>query len=410
MVEVSESIKSARTEARLQVSLEFEGKDRRDVVFLLTLANMIKIALKDRPNVIEYLQQLETPEGQREILSLAQEFDQAIDNFNKTAGNKNIDPKFENILGVRIENKLGLDGTIPQLLGEGVIRPHDAVEEFKAGEQTLEAQNTYMSNSEKAEHDEEFLKEIRESGKWSRLHLDAKSPKHFLATMIIDLYPGMLRRTGRYQELDTDELVRALCESLDSKSEFFRLIKEQGRFTKEEFSAEFVDETNEPMEILAPHFSITLRQFTIGDSAHIFNLINRNRNHFSQFGDETADKYKTLRDVENSILNPKNPDRLRFGVWNDKGEFVGTINLTPDKNNSHRGEIGYYLGPEFIGKGNMLNSVLTLSEYAFYHLGYEELYGKIHPDNIASQKVLLKAGFKETGEEEKDKLFTLRKS
>ena len=94
-------------------------------------------------------------------------------------------------------------------------------------------------------------------------------------------------------------------------------------------------------------------------------MINRNRGHFSQFGDETADKYKTLRDVEESILNPKNPNRLRFGVWSSGGEFVGSINLTPDKDNGQRCEIGYYLGPEYIGKGYMLNSVLTLSTYGF---------------------------------------------
>ena len=240
---ISEMVKSARADAYNQVSSEFEGKDKRDVVFLLTLANMANNALKDRSNVSDYLKRLETSEGQTELLSLAKEFDQAIDNFNRTAGQE-VDDKFENILEVRSEDKLGRNGTIPQLLGKGTIRPHEAVQEFKSGEQTLSAQNTYMNNSEIAEHNNDFLKQITESGKWSRLHLNAKSPKHFLATLLIDLYPGMLRRTGRYGEVDTDELVRALCESLDSKGEFFKLIKDQGWFTEEEFSKEFVDTIN----------------------------------------------------------------------------------------------------------------------------------------------------------------------
>jgi len=173
---------------------------------------------------------------------------------------------------------------------------------------------------------------------------------------------------------------------------------------------------SKPIEIPAPHFGITLRQFTIDDAPHIFILINNNREHFEQFGDTTSEKYKTLTEVGESILHPKNEERLRFGIWNEKQEFVGSINLTPDEKNKQRGEIGYYLSPHHTGKGHMLNSLLTLTAHAFTKQGYEELYGKVHEDNIASQKVLMKAGFKETGEEidEKTKIrsiiFTLMRS
>lgn len=404
---MSENVRSARVDTYSQVSTKFKGKDKRDVIFLLTLANMTKNALSDRPNVGDYLKPLETLDGQREILFLAKEFDQAIDNFNKTAGQE-VDDKFENILEVRKEDKIGMNGTIPQFLGEGIIRPHKAIQEFKAGEQTLSAQNTYMSNSEIAEHDNKFLKQITESGKWSRLHLNAKSPKHFLATLLIDLYPGMLRRTGRYGEVDTDELVRALCESLNKRSGFFKLIKEQNWFTEEEFSKEFIKDI--PIVIEAKHFGITLHQFTIEDAPHIFILINNDREHFKQFGDTTSKKYKTLKDVEESILHPENRERLRFGIWDNNNEFVGSINLTPDKDNHKRGEVGYYLSPHHTGKGHMLNSVLTLATHAFNKLRYDELYAKVHKKNISSQKVLLKAGFEETSENKKNKIYTLVRS
>lgn len=169
------------------------------------------------------------------------------------------------------------------------------------------------------------------------------------------------------------------------------------------------------IEIAAPHFAITLRQFTLDDATHIFTLIDNNREHFKQFGDTTSDKYPTLTSVEESISNPKNTDRLRFGIWNDKSEFLGSINLTPDEDNNKRGEIGYYLSPNHTGKGHMLKAVLTLATYAFNTKEYAELYGKVHPDNIASQKVLLKAGFKVTGEEidketgQRSIIFTLKR-
>jgi RimJ/RimL family protein N-acetyltransferase len=172
---------------------------------------------------------------------------------------------------------------------------------------------------------------------------------------------------------------------------------------------------SKPIEIPACHFGITLRQFTIDDAPYIFILINNNRKHFEQFGDTTSEKYKALSDVEESILQPKNEKRLRFGIWNDKDKFIGSINLTPDEDNTKRGEIGYYLSPHHTGKGHMLNSLLTLATYAFTKGGYEELYGKVHENNVASQKVLMKAGFKETGEEIDEKtrtrsiIFTVKK-
>ena len=172
-------------------------------------------------------------------------------------------------------------------------------------------------------------------------------------------------------------------------------------------------QTAKPIEIPAPHFGITLRQFSLSDAPHIFILINKNRKHLSRFGDTTSKKYPTLASVENSITNPSNPDRLRFGIWNNKHKFVGSINLTPDEDNAKKGEVGYYLGREFTGRGYMLNATLTLATYAFYHRGIDELYAKVDLQNDASAKVLEKAGFRETGKTMEDGretiIFTLRK-
>lgn len=167
--------------------------------------------------------------------------------------------------------------------------------------------------------------------------------------------------------------------------------------------------TRKPIEILADSTGVRLKQFTTGDSQAIFGLIDRNRSHLSQFGDTTAEKYKTIESVEESISNPKNPDRLRFGIW-DNGVLVGSVNLTPDDDDKTKGEIGYYLGSEFTGKGYMIKAVTTLTEFAFKNLGYKEIYGKVHKDNIGSQKVLLKSGFIENSSVDEDLVFTLKKS
>lgn len=161
------------------------------------------------------------------------------------------------------------------------------------------------------------------------------------------------------------------------------------------------------IEIPSDSRLVTLRQFSLADAQHIFKLINKSREHLSQFGDETAAKYPTLRSVEDSITNPKNPKRLRFGVWSNKNVLVGSINLTPDENNPKRAEIGYYLGAKHMGKGYMTEAVITLTEWAFSYRGFKELYAKVHKDNAASAKVLLKSEFKETGRDKDEIIFTL---
>lgn len=167
--------------------------------------------------------------------------------------------------------------------------------------------------------------------------------------------------------------------------------------TQEGSTQPIKDIASNPIEILSSDSNITLRQFTPQDSEEILTLIDRNRTHLSQFGDDTSDKYPTLETVRESIDHPKNPKRLRFAMRNKEGKFVGSINLTPDKNDPTQGEIGYYLGAEFQKQGYMGKAVEVLTNYGFNNLAYKTIYGDIAEGNTASISVLLKAGYKESG-------------
>ncbi|MDD2822867.1 MAG: GNAT family N-acetyltransferase [Candidatus Daviesbacteria bacterium] len=153
------------------------------------------------------------------------------------------------------------------------------------------------------------------------------------------------------------------------------------------------------IEITSSDGELILKQFSPSDTQEIFELIDRNREHLSQNEEDTSDKYPTLESVEISILQPSNPDRLRFGIRDAQGTLLGSINLTPEKDNPHKGEIGYYLGKEATGKGYTTKAVNLLTDYAFNHLGYQELYGIVANTNKPSQEVLRRAGYKETGKE-----------
>ena len=137
---------------------------------------------------------------------------------------------------------------------------------------------------------------------------------------------------------------------------------------------------NNPIEIVSSDGGIVLRQFTLRDSEEIFALIDR-----------------TLQSVRESIEHPKNPERLRFAIRNKERQMAGSINLTPYEKGSTRGEVGYYLGSEFQKKGYMVKAVEILTNYGFDFLNYKIIYGDIAEGNISSEKVLLKAGYQETG-------------
>lgn len=61
------------------------------------------------------------------------------------------------------------------------------------------------------------------------------------------------------------------------------------------------------------------------------------------------------------------------------------------------GQIGYWMGQEFAGKGLMQDAVLALCGFAFGHLGLHRLEAACIPSNTRSINVLEKTGFKREG-------------
>jgi hypothetical protein len=237
------AVKAARRMARELVSPEIGATDDARDTRLLTAVEMVGGLLSGRENIKEYCHWAELTENQPTLLKLTREFDQAITRFNSTAGPQIDEEKYINASEVKSEDKLGTE-VIPEFLGRETSGPRRTIETVKAGMKALLDQNWYMANSEDARQDDELRRVIHESGQWSEIHLRAKSPKHFWAMALVDLYPGLLKRTRRYgMDLDTDELVRSVCEFLDPHSELFNLIKEQGWFTSDEFSQKWLDET-----------------------------------------------------------------------------------------------------------------------------------------------------------------------
>ncbi|HEY4963340.1 MAG TPA: GNAT family protein [Candidatus Saccharimonadales bacterium] len=125
-------------------------------------------------------------------------------------------------------------------------------------------------------------------------------------------------------------------------------------------------EQAEPLEISLDGY-ILLRQVTPEDSQTMFDLIDRNRDHLSQHGDDTAGNYTTPESVaERNELQGDN--ELRFGIWDTsinesehlakrfEPRLAGFIKLTQKPDAPI--EIGYYLDEAQQYKGIMARQLL----------------------------------------------------
>lgn len=134
---------------------------------------------------------------------------------------------------------------------------------------------------------------------------------------------------------------------------------------------------------------VTLRRLTVADAAAYFSAVEANKEHLSQFADETAAKYPDLQTVEESITHPTNPDKLRLGIW-DGATFVGSINLTPD-DEGRTAEIRYWLDERYTGHGYATLAAKALGNYARDR--YEVVHADVVEGNTSSENVLLRSGF-----------------
>lgn len=161
---------------------------------------------------------------------------------------------------------------------------------------------------------------------------------------------------------------------------------------------------NERIEITTQKENVILREMRLDDASAYFESVEANRVHLSQFNDKTASKYPTLLSVEKSILIPENPDKLRLSIM-DGGDFVGTINLTPE---NERAEIGYWIDSRFCGKGYATVAVRALAKFASEK--FETVFAEVKIGNTPSEKVLEKSGFCKVSENDKFATFKFTKN
>lgn len=79
------------------------------------------------------------------------------------------------------------------------------------------------------------------------------------------------------------------------------------------------------------------------------------------------------------------------------GAYAGEIGLYYNEPRTLQAMIGYSLRPEFRGRGFTTRAVRLLADWAFHEAGVARLIAGTAPENIASQRVLERAGFRREG-------------
>lgn len=135
---------------------------------------------------------------------------------------------------------------------------------------------------------------------------------------------------------------------------------------------------------------VYLRPLAEDDAEAYFEAVDENRTHLSQFGNTTAKNCRTPEDVRRSIVSPRDPARLRLGIW-DKERFVGSTDLhSPPGNRGSVVEIGYWLRASALGNGYAHAAVDALAKRC---PRYISLRAWVHKENLPSQRVLESSHF-----------------
>lgn len=153
------------------------------------------------------------------------------------------------------------------------------------------------------------------------------------------------------------------------------------------------------------HFSLQVREDiklvypTLEHAEEIFEAMDQNRHHLSQYLD-WIEGMETVEDETNflqlTLEKQARGEAALFLIY--KGaQFIGMIDLHQFNKEGHFAGVGYWLIESHTGNNIMTDVLNKVCDIAFNQLKLNKLKLKAEVDNIASNKVALKAGFQLVG-------------
>jgi RimJ/RimL family protein N-acetyltransferase len=142
---------------------------------------------------------------------------------------------------------------------------------------------------------------------------------------------------------------------------------------------------------------LTLRFIQTGDAAALFRL----------FSDPEALRHwsstpwlhiaQAADNIEQTLKAYEDGSALRMALVLPDGELIGTAALYAFDRRNHRCDIGYMLARPRWGRRYMQEALAALIGYGFGALQLHRIEADIHPDNIASGRILEGLQFRQEG-------------
>ncbi|MCB7480508.1 GNAT family N-acetyltransferase [Christiangramia sediminis] len=109
-------------------------------------------------------------------------------------------------------------------------------------------------------------------------------------------------------------------------------------------------------------------------------------------------QYNTLKETAEQMQWYENLERSGSGLWwtigiNESGKFCGAIGFNDYHKEYNRAEIGFWLLPEFWGKGLISEAANSMIDYLFKELKLHRLEAYVETENDNSAKALRKLNF-----------------
>lgn len=137
---------------------------------------------------------------------------------------------------------------------------------------------------------------------------------------------------------------------------------------------------------------IALREYADADLERLVRLAN-NEN-VSRYLVYTFPYPYTRADAEWWIGTGSKHNGAMTRVVEYQGLFVGSVGITPQSGwREHLGEIGYWVGEDYWGKGIATAALLQMTDYGFSHRHFRKLVAPVLAPNDASMRVLEKCGY-----------------
>lgn len=150
-----------------------------------------------------------------------------------------------------------------------------------------------------------------------------------------------------------------------------------------------------PVEGSEDYAPLELRQLETRLDARIyFSALKRNAEQRGQKGNTLGRKYPNWEALYDSIANPLDPNRLRFGIWCEKSfpHFIGTVNIQLGE----VAEVDHWVRAEqSFGEHEADRAIRALCLFAFESLGVQQVFAVVDKKEPFGRNTFVFAGFQE---------------